>query len=69
MGRKKTRGRTAQAPKKKNYDEVPKERNFVAKYMNEFNHAVVHMDRKKAEKNMTQRKEKHKGRNKTDLYL
>ena len=41
---------------KKNKGGVPKERNFVAKYMNEFNHAQTHRDRK----NDYRRNEKHR---------
>ncbi|CAM0016748.1 hypothetical protein VPHK567_0341 [Vibrio phage K567] len=39
-----------------------KPRDFVAKYMNEFNHATVETDRKKEEKRRTPRKMKHKGK-------
>ena len=43
---------------KKNKGGVPKERNFVAKYMNEFNQAQTHRDRK----NDYRRNEKHRNR-------
>ncbi len=51
------------AKKKKNKQtHSQKPRDFVAKYMNEFNHSTIETDRKKEEKRRTPRKMKHKGK-------